>query len=183
VHLDGSSCHKQHHDIYSLAQRDGAGRDCTCSFNPMVGTACYTVGSSRRVMLKAAPCKLRRRCGEDCIGCQKKPWLHSGDIMYFNKAWNRTWTHGIPHHDLEADGEIGPRVSIALLCAEADFSVPYISNGQGAEALACQIKASGASNNLLRASNHATQPKCSTNDGNGACQAQSTSVSSGLEIE
>jgi hypothetical protein len=62
--------------------------------------------------------------------------------MYFNKAWNRTWTHGIPHHDLEADGEIGPRVSIALLCAEADFSVPYISNGQGAEALACQIKAS-----------------------------------------
>ena len=29
VHLDGTSCHKQHHDIYSIAQRAGAGRDCT----------------------------------------------------------------------------------------------------------------------------------------------------------
>ena len=38
--------------------------------------------------------------------------------MYFNKAWNATWTHGIPKHDIEADGEIGPRISIALLCAE-----------------------------------------------------------------
>ena len=39
---------------------------------------------------------------------------------YFNDAWNKAWLHGIPKHDTEADGEIGPRMSIALLCAEAD---------------------------------------------------------------
>ena len=87
VHLDGKSCHKQHHDIYSISQREGAGRDCTCSFNEMVGTACYTVGSSRRVMKKAAPCKHRKKCCDECSGYSVKPWLHSGDIMYFNKAW------------------------------------------------------------------------------------------------
>jgi len=128
VHLDGKSCHKQHHDIYSIAQREGAGRDCTCSFNEMVGTACYTVGSSRRVMMRAAPCKHRKKCCEDCAGHSKKQWLHSGDIMYFNKPWNRTWTHGIPHHDYDADGDIGPRMSIALLCAEGDFAVPFVES-------------------------------------------------------
>lgn len=65
VHLDGTSCHKQHHDIYSIAQREGAGRDCTCSFNEMVGTACYTIGSSRRVQMRAAPNKLRPKCGDE----------------------------------------------------------------------------------------------------------------------
>jgi len=128
VHLDGKSCHKQHHDIYSIAQREGAGRDCTCSFNEMVGTSCYTVGSSRRVMMRAAPCKHRKKCCDDCSGYSKKQWLHSGDIMYFNKPWNRTWTHGIPHHDYEGDGDIGPRMSIALLCAEGDFKVPFVES-------------------------------------------------------
>eukprot|EP01043_Picozoa_sp_COSAG02_P026903 COSAG02_NODE_1563_length_11913_cov_6.216438_7_plen_859_part_00 len=128
VHLDGKSCHKQHHDIYSISQREGAGRDCTCSFNEMVGTACYTVGSSRRVMMRAAPCKHRKKCCKDCAGYSKKQWLHSGDIMYFNKPWNRTWTHGIPHHDYDADGDIGPRMSIALLCAEGDFKVPFVES-------------------------------------------------------
>ena len=112
----------------AVAQREGAGRDCTCSFNEMVGTSCYTVGSSRRVMLKAAACKHRRKCCEDCAGYSKKQWLHSGDLMYFNKPWNRTWTHGIPHHDFEADGEIGPRMSIALLCAAGTFKVPFVEN-------------------------------------------------------
>ena len=41
-------------------------------------------------------------------------------FRYFNDAWNKAWLHGIPKHDTEADGEIGPRMSIALLCAEAD---------------------------------------------------------------
>ena len=128
VHLDGKSCHKQHHDIYSIAQREGAGRDCTCSFNEMVGTACYTVGSSRRVMMRVAPKKHRKKCCEDCSGYSKKQWLHSGDIMYFNKPWNLSWTHGIPHHDYDADGDIGPRMSIALLCAEGDFKVPFVES-------------------------------------------------------
>lgn len=41
---------------------------------------------------------------------------------------NRTWTHGIPHHDYDADGDIGPRMSIALLCAEGDFQVPFVES-------------------------------------------------------
>ena len=24
----------------------------------------------------------------------------AGDSMYFNDKWNRTWTHGIPKHDI-----------------------------------------------------------------------------------
>ena len=72
--------------------------------------------------------KHRRKCCEDCAGYSKKQWLHSGDLMYFNKPWNRTWTHGIPHHDFEADGEIGPRMSIALLCAAGTFKVPFVEN-------------------------------------------------------
>jgi hypothetical protein len=52
------------------------------------------------LQLRAAPCKHRRKCGEECSGCAKKPWFNSGDVMYFNKDWNRTWTHGVPHHDV-----------------------------------------------------------------------------------
>ena len=131
LHLDGTSCHKQHHDIYSIAQRESAGRDCTCSFKSNVATACFSLGSSRRVLLKAqrggvtfeGSGKVKNRCGAECTGHAKKPWLNSGDLMYFNDKWNRAWTHGIPKHDAEADddGEMpGPRISIALLCAEAD---------------------------------------------------------------
>jgi hypothetical protein len=123
LHLDGNSCHKQHHDIYSIAQREGAGRDCTCSFKENVATCCYSLGSSRRILLQAAPGKLRKKCGDECAGCTRKPWLNSGDLMYFNKDWNRTWTHGIPKHDSEADGDIGPRISIALLCAEGTCAI------------------------------------------------------------
>eukprot|EP01052_Picozoa_sp_SAG31_P003634 SAG31_NODE_142_length_22669_cov_18.630040_9_plen_99_part_00 len=82
------------------------------------------------ILSRAAACKLRSKCGKDCKGCFKQPWLHSGDIMYFNKQWNRTWTHGIPHHDYERDGDIGPRMSVALLCAEGDYSVPFLANNQ-----------------------------------------------------
>ena len=134
LHLDGSTCHKQHHDIYSIAQRAGAGRDCTCSFNENIATCCYTLGSSRRCMLRAAPCKVRHKCCEACTGYSKKPWLHSGCSMFFNKAWNRTWTHGIPHHD-RADGDLGPRMSMSLLCAAGNFSVPFLT-GAGT----CTIK-------------------------------------------
>ena len=124
LHLDGNSCHKQHHDIYSIKQREKAGRDCTCSFKNNVATACFSLGSSRRVKLNAqkggGETKKAKKCCEECVGVSKKPWLHSGDLMYFNDTWNRAWTHGIPKHDIEIDGEIGPRISIALLCAEAD---------------------------------------------------------------
>ena len=45
----------------------------------------------------------------------------AGCRRYFNDKWNRTWTHGIPHHDVEHDGEIGPRMSVALLCTEGNL--------------------------------------------------------------
>ena len=60
--------------------------------------------------------------------CQQVAQIHEQHIMYFNKLWNRTWTHGIPHHDYDADGDIGPRMSIALLCAEGDFKVPFVES-------------------------------------------------------
>ena len=124
LHLDGNSCHKQHHDIYSIKQREKAGRDCTCSFKNNVATACFSIGSSRRVKLNAqrggGEDGRSKRCCEECVGVSRKPWLHSGDLMYFNDTWNKAWTHGIPKHDVEADGAIGPRISIALLCANAD---------------------------------------------------------------
>ena len=126
LHLDGNSCHKQHHDIYSIKQRANAGRDCTCSFKNNVATACFSLGSSRRVKLNAqrggGECNKKKRCCEECVGVSRSPFLHSGDLMYFNDKWNARWTHGIPKHDVDRDGTIGPRISIALLCAEADPS-------------------------------------------------------------
>lgn len=45
-HVDGSSFHDQHRDVYSAKQR--AGPNCACSFRECVGTLCYSLGSSRR---------------------------------------------------------------------------------------------------------------------------------------
>jgi len=120
LHLDSSSCHKQHRDIYGLDQRERAGRDCTCSFKENVATACFSLGSSRRIMIQAETDKLsyRKKCCAECGGSCSKPWINSGELMYFNDRWNRSWNHGIPPHDEGADGKCGPRISIALLCAE-----------------------------------------------------------------
>ena len=83
-----------------------------------------SLGSSRRVRCNAqrggGDNGKKGRCCEECSGMSNSPWLNSGNLMYFNDVWNREWTHGIPKHDLKNDGEIGPRISIALLCAEAD---------------------------------------------------------------
>ena len=130
LHLDGNSCHKQHHDIYSIKQREKAGRDCTCSFKNNVATACFSIGSSRRVQLNAqrggGDDGKSKKCCDECTGVSTKPWLNSGDLMYFNNVWNKAWTHGIPKHDVENDGPIGPRISIALLCAEANAQETFL---------------------------------------------------------
>ena len=60
---------------------------------------------------------LRFPCGR-CGGAWRKPWLKSGTLCFFNADYNDNHTHGIPLHDVEADGECGPRISVALLCAE-----------------------------------------------------------------
>lgn len=134
LHLDGKSCHKQHRDIYGIDQRDRAGRDCTCSFKPNVATVCYSLGSSRRILLRAETDKfsLKKKCSESCGGWSSKPWLHSGDLMYFNDVWNKSHNHGIPPHDQGADGPVGPRISIALLCAEG-------KNGGSNDVIACPL--------------------------------------------
>jgi len=120
LHLDASSFHAQHRDIYGLEQRDNAGRDCTCSFKPNVATACLSLGSSRRCLVQSETDALSdlKKCCDECAGYSCTHWLRSGDLMYFNDVWNRSYTHGIPPHDESRDGPGGPRISIALLCAE-----------------------------------------------------------------
>jgi hypothetical protein len=110
VHVDAESFHAQHRDIYGLEQRDMAGRDCTCSFEPNIATACLSLGSNRRVLTEAEV---------ECEGYSCSHWVRSGSVMYFNDAWNRSHNHGIPRRSGDADeaGTGGPRISIAMLCA------------------------------------------------------------------
>jgi len=114
-HLDGSSFHAQHRDIFSNAQKEKAGRDCTCSFTKCVGTCCFMVGSSRQVMCERMTDEMspHEACGPECGGHREHHWFHSGESMYFNDAWNNGHTHGI----IPAEQPCGPRISIALLCA------------------------------------------------------------------
>ena len=63
----GSFLQRVHSDVAATesecSARDWtAGRDCTCSFTEAVATVCYSLGSSRRVQLRAAPCKHRKKC-------------------------------------------------------------------------------------------------------------------------
>ena len=112
-HPNGESFHAQHRDIYSAKQR--AGPSCTCTFKKCVGTVCYTVGSSRQCLLETMTDVFSaiKPCGDECTGRRERCWLHSGDAMYFNEAWNANHTHGIPA--IENGHEIGPRISIAFL--------------------------------------------------------------------
>lgn len=117
-HPNGESFHAQHRDIYSAKQR--AGPSCTCTFKKCVGTVCYTVGSSRQCLLETMTDMFSaiKPCGDQCTGRRERCWLHSGDGMYFNEAWNANHTHGIPA--IENGHEIGPRISIAFLLGAED---------------------------------------------------------------
>lgn len=120
-HPHGSTYHAQHRDIYSAKQR--AGPNCTCSFRKCVGTVCYTVGSSRACLLETMTDDLSsiQACGEDCQGRKEICWLHSGDAMFFNEAWNANHTHGIPTiEDVHLDQPCGPRISVAFLLGAAE---------------------------------------------------------------
>lgn len=124
IHIDTSSFHAQHRDIYGLEQRDMAGRDCTCSFKPNIATACLSMGSTRRCLVEAEvdDFSQKKACGEGCKGYHCSHWLRSGSLMYFNDVWNKSHTHGIPQNAGDADevGNGGPRISVALLCAAAE---------------------------------------------------------------
>ena len=124
IHIDSSSFHAQHRDIYGLEQRDMAGRDCTCSFKPNIATACLSMGSTRRCLTEAEVDDFseKKSCGENCKGYHCSHWLRSGSMMFFNDVWNKSHTHGIPQNAGDADetGRGGPRISVALLCAAAD---------------------------------------------------------------
>merc|ERR1712070_529432 len=95
-HMNGSTFHDQHKDIYSAKQR--AGPNCTCSFRECLGTVCYSLGSSRKCLCETAvdEASAFAPCGPDCQGCREYRWLHSGDAMFFNGPWNQNHTHGIP---------------------------------------------------------------------------------------
>lgn len=112
-HPNEESFHAQHRDIFSAKQKGGL--NCTCSFHTCVGTACYSLGSSRQIMLEAMTDDLSalKACGESCKGQRERRWLESGELMYLNTEWNNSYTHGIP----VSDRKVGPRISIALLMA------------------------------------------------------------------
>lgn len=120
VHMDASSSHTNHRDVYGAEQKERVGANCTCNFSTAAATACFSLGSSRRALLRTETDKhsSRAKCCDGCAGAWRKPWLHSGTLLYFNTVFNDDHTHGIPAHDTAADGEAGPRISVALLCAE-----------------------------------------------------------------
>lgn len=121
MHTDGTSHHDQHRDIYSVKQ--SAGPNCTCQFQDCVGTVCYSIGSSRQVLLETMTDKLSniQPCGENCQGRRERRWLHSGASMYFNGPWNDNHTHGIP-----ATEGCGPRISLAFLLASKPTTCMFV---------------------------------------------------------
>merc|ERR1712216_311983 len=121
-HPDGSSCHSQHRDIYSVKQ--SAGPNCTCQFQDCVGTVCYSVGSSRVLLCETMTGTLSSidSCSENCEGRKEKVWMHSGTSMYFNGDWNNNHTHGVP----QVDEEVGPRISLAFLLTSKPSSFMYV---------------------------------------------------------
>lgn len=118
-HPHGGTHHAQHRDIYSAKQR--AGPNCTCSFKKCLGTVCYSVGSARPCLLETMTDEMSniRPCGENCQGRSEVRWMHSGDSMFFNEAWNANHTHGIPAMtEMHPDMPSGPRISVAFLLGE-----------------------------------------------------------------
>lgn len=120
-HPHANTFHSQHRDIYSAKQR--AGPNCTCSFRKCVGTVCYTVGSSRVCLLETMTDEMSsiRPCSDRCTGRKERRWLHSGDAMYFNEAWNNNHTHGIPPMAGDDALACGPRISVAFLLGAEEF--------------------------------------------------------------
>jgi len=118
LHANQESFHAQHRDIFSVAQKAKAGRDCTCSFTTCIGTMCFSLGSSRLVQLSTCTDNMSplNPCGGSCTGCHERRYLQNGEAMWFNDVWNTAHTHGVPK--IEAgEGGCGPRISIAMLCA------------------------------------------------------------------
>eukprot|EP00931_Biecheleriopsis_adriatica_P119169 TRINITY_DN94425_c0_g1_i1.p1 TRINITY_DN94425_c0_g1~~TRINITY_DN94425_c0_g1_i1.p1 ORF type:complete len:534 (+),score=125.05 TRINITY_DN94425_c0_g1_i1:42-1604(+) len=112
-HPHQGTYHDQHRDIYS--QKQSAGPNCTCQFIDCVGTVCYSLGSSRIVLLETMTDDLSsiKACCDSCEGRKEMRWLHSGNAMYFNGDWNNNHTHGIP----PSEEKCGPRISLAFLLA------------------------------------------------------------------
>lgn len=112
-HPNEKSSHKQHRDIFGAGQK--AGINCTCSFMKCVGTVCYSLGSSRRVLCETISDDRSKyeACCEECTGRKVFKYMHSGSAMYFNGKWNDSHTHGVPPWKVP----VGPRISVALLCA------------------------------------------------------------------
>jgi hypothetical protein len=70
VHMDASSSHTNHRDVYGADQKERVGANCTCSFSTAAATACFSLGSSRRALLRTETDKhsSRARCCNGCAG-------------------------------------------------------------------------------------------------------------------
>jgi len=112
-HPNEKSSHKQHRDIYGAGQKGGI--NCTCSFMKCQGTVCFTMGSTRQILLESMTDSRSKyeKCCEECTGQKVYRWLPSGSAHFFNDKFNSNHTHGIP----QMTQACGPRISIALLCA------------------------------------------------------------------
>ncbi|CAJ1450754.1 unnamed protein product, partial [Effrenium voratum] len=128
-HVDGSSFHDQHRDVYSAKQR--AGPNCACSFRECVGTLCYSLGSSRLCRLRSMVDDLSflRPCGETCRGYQEDRWLHSGDAMFFNALWNLGWgPFGLPAGVLARFHPCGLSPGRTVLTGRQKLETEYIAH-------------------------------------------------------
>ena len=116
LHPNEESFHAQHRDIFSVAQKEKAGRDCTCSFTTCIGTMCFSIGSSRQMQLSTMVDTMSEfePCCEKCTGYKERRFFQNGEAMWFNDVWNKSHTHGVP---VAKHLPCGPRISIALLCA------------------------------------------------------------------
>ena len=116
LHANEESFHAQHRDIFSIAQKEKAGRDCTCSFTTCIGTMCFSIGSSRQMQLSTMVDQMSEfnPCCSECTGHKQRCCFQNGQAMWFNDVWNKSHTHGIP---VATHLPCGPRISIAMLCA------------------------------------------------------------------
>jgi len=116
LHANEESFHAQHRDIFSVAQKEKAGRDCTCSFTTCIGTMCFSIGSSRQMQLSTMVDSMSEfePCCEACTGHKERRFFQNGEAMWFNDVWNKSHTHGVP---MAKHLPCGPRISIAMLCA------------------------------------------------------------------
>lgn len=114
-HPNHESFHALHRDNFSKQRFAGLSSGEVTS-RPGKGTACFSLGSMRQVLCETCTdaASSLQACCADCSGRKEYRWMESGDMMYFNAAWNQNHMHGVPP---ALDHACGPRISIAFIIA------------------------------------------------------------------